>query len=165
VDLFPDSAPDGTLWVTTNYGTPPQAWPGGIGAAGTPENDDDFRLDFATGQQAAGIEILDSRVEAGERIEFRDDQDQVIAAFDLPGDASQVAALPDGSGFVGLAVCPGTPLIKSIVVNEGATVGTPANDNIGFTNVVYVPEPGLVPALVAGVVLLAALGRRKRGKV
>lgn len=163
IDLFGSPASDGTLHVTNGI-LPPQiqGWPGGIGGAGTPANDDDFRLDFAEATTAAGIEILDNRVEAGERIEFRDDQDQVIASFELPGDASGVAALPDGNGFVGLAVCPGTPLIRSIVIKEGATVGSPANDNIGFTNVVYVPEPARLAGLGAGLLLLMRLGRRRR---
>ncbi len=87
----------------------------------------------------------------------------MIAAFELPG-KNAGAAGAGMAGFVGLEVCPGTPLIRSIVVNEGATVGTPLNDNIGFTNVVYVPEPGQLLGLGAGMLMLAGLGHLERAR-
>jgi hypothetical protein len=100
-------------------------------------------------------------VEPSERIEFRDDQDLLIASFELPGTNEGIPGAGE-DGFVGLIVCPGTPAIASVVVLEGDTVNPSQNDDTGYSNIVYVPEPGAVPALLAGSLLLACASQLRR---
>jgi hypothetical protein len=119
------------------------AAPGGQGATGSPEGDDDFELIFDPPVRAAGLQIINNRIEAGEAIEFYNDQSQLIASYGfLPGSDTGSGA----DGFFGLETCSGQPPIGKLVVKEGADV-SPLDDDISFNQVVYLPTLASVPSI------------------
>jgi hypothetical protein len=142
---------NGTLYADATGGAP-----GGDGGGGVYQ-DDDYRLTFDPPVEAAGIEVFENQLEYGETITFYDDQSppQVIASYTLPGGSGQ-----EGGRFMGIRLCTlDGPLIGSIEVEEGDEA-TPLDDDTGFDNVVYLPEPGASWMLAAGAGLLALMRRR-----
>ncbi len=139
--------------------------PGGQGGVGSPEDDDDFRIDFAVPTNAAGLLIMNNRTdEGGESVEFLGPADAVIATAALPGGTAGSGS----PGFIGVTREPGDPPIAAIVVYEGSTM----DDDILFDDVVFqtpvsVPAIGH-PGLILMALLLAAaalIARRPRGTI
>jgi hypothetical protein len=144
-DLFAggvDTGLDGTFLVGLRQGGL-DVRPGGAGAIGTPEDDDDFGIGFDPPVRAVSLVILNNSGEDGEAITVFSDGTP-IASVPLPG---------GGNGsvrFWGIVLDPGEDPITSLEVLEGLEigVGTGANDDIAFDNVAYVHD-GCVPFVTA----------------
>jgi hypothetical protein len=140
-DLFAggvDTGLDGTFLVGPRQGGL-DVRPGGAGAIGTPEDDDDFRIAFDPPVRAVSLVILNNSGEDGESITVFSGATPIVSV-PLPG---------GGNGsvrFWGIVLAPGEDPITSLEVLEGREVGvgTEANDDIAFDNVSYVQD-GCVP--------------------
>ena len=118
--LIAPRAPENTLDVR----------PGGGGAIGTPEDDDDFRIAFSPPLQAVGILIIGNTTEAGETIRVLSGND-VIATDTLVGGGNS------GEGFWGVVLELGEGPITALEVDEGSNL----NDDIAFDNLAYLLAP------------------------
>jgi len=112
----------GTLLIHPDWGSQ-VAFPGGDGSSG-PVADDDFRIDFATPVEAAGIQIYDSSTESGEFIDFIDPHGATLASVTLR------------NGFTGYVAGIEGKRIAEIRVLESDAGG----DDIRFDDVVWSEE-------------------------
>ena len=129
----------GNIWVR----------PGGQGLPGDPQDNDDFRFDLTTPALAFGLPIIDNRIdEAGEpeSVDFLGAGNILIMSVPLPGNSSGSGS----SGFVGLLLEPGDPLITRVEVYEGVF----RDDDIVIDDIML----KAVPLPAASWLLVSAIG-------
>jgi len=127
-----------TVLVATNGGstasclqlTPDPSYDAIETRSGGAEDEDSFRLDFATPVEAAGLRIYNNSAQSGEVVEFLDEQGGVIVS----------TPLAHGDTYFGF-VSPTEP-ISAIVVIENPD---PGEDDIRFDEVLWAQQVAYLP--------------------